>query len=151
MLMNRIRFVVVPDATVTLSLETLIAEMRFLDANEATETTLLIFPNHFADFEEYLDLVEIAEALASEQGYDGIYQIASIHPDYCFEDADKDDPANFTNRSIYPMLHLIRESSISEALENFPDAEAIPDINIAFARRKGFQHMQSLRDSCLKA
>ena len=110
------------------------------------ETTFIIFPDNFSDFETYLDLVELSEALAADQGYEGIYQIASFHPEYCFEGAEADDPANYTNRSIYPMLHLLREDSLSDALDNFPDAESIPERNIAFAQRKGLAFMQSLRD-----
>ncbi len=150
MLLKTIRFVVLPDATVEGALEAFVEELRFLDRTEDMETTLIIFPNSFADFEKYLDLVEVAEALSSEQDYDGIYQVASFHPDYCFADADSDDPANFTNRSIYPMLHILREDSISNAVDNFPDPDGIPERNIAFAQQKGLQYMQLLRAACLK-
>jgi uncharacterized protein len=110
----------------------------------------VFWTNSFADFEDYLDLVEVAEALSSEQDYDGIYQVASFHPDYCFADAVSDDPANFTNRSIYPMLHILREDSISNAVDNFPDPDGIPERNIAFAQQKGLQYMQLLRAACFK-
>jgi hypothetical protein len=123
--------------------------MQFLDQSDDIETTLIIFPDSFAGFEDYLDLVELAEELASDQDYDGIYQVASFHPDYCFADAPQDDPANYTNRSIYPMLHLLREESLTKALENFPDPEGIPDRNIDFAREKGLKYMQLLRAACL--
>ena len=145
-LKDTIRYVVLPETSVEHALETLIAEMRFLDRTPEMETTFIIFPDNFSDFETYLDLVELSEALAADQGYEGIYQIASFHPEYCFEGAEADDPANYTNRSIYPMLHLLREDSLSDALDNFPDAESIPERNIAFAQRKGLAFMQSLRD-----
>lgn len=147
-LRKSIRYVVLPEATIESSLETVIKEIRFLDHAEDIETTLIIFPDSFAGFEDYLDLVELAEALVSDQDYDGIYQVASFHPDYCFAEAAVDDPANYTNRSIYPMLHLLREESITIALENFPDPEGIPDRNIDFARGKGLQYMQLLRAAC---
>ena len=132
------------------ALETLVDELNFLDRTEGIETSLLIFPNHFADFEDYLDLVELAENLSIEQGYEGVYQIASFHPDYCFAGADADDPANYTNRSLYPMLHLLREDSISKALDHYIDPEGIPERNIAFAQEKGLRHMQLLRAACFE-
>ncbi len=148
-LRKSIRYVVLPDATLESSLETVIAELQYLDHTEDIETTLLIFPEHFADFEEYLDLVGLAEDLAIEQGYEGVYQVASFHPDYCFEGADKEDPANYTNRSPYPMLHLLREDSISKAVDHYPDPEGIPERNIAYAQEKGLRYMQMLRAACL--
>lgn len=150
MLKKSIRYVVLTDATVERSLSVLYEEMQYLDQTPETETTFLIFPNHYADFQEYLDLVEMAENLVADQDYEGIYQVASFHPEYCFEDADADDPANYTNRSIYPMLHLLREDSISDALDNFPDAEGIPERNIAFSKRKGLAFMKQLREACLE-
>ena len=149
MLRKSIRYVVLPEVTLESSLEAFVEELRYLDRTDDIETTLVIFPNHFADFEQYLDLVELAEALAADQGYDGIYQVASFHPDYCFADSDNDDPANYTNRSIYPMLHILREDSITNVLENFPDPEGIPQRNIDFAQRKGLAYMQVLRAACI--
>ena len=150
LLKKSIRYVVWPDATLENSLEKLMEEMRYLDRTDEIETTLIIFPNHFADFEEYLDLVDLAENLAADQGYEGVYQIASFHPDYCFADADADDPANYTNRSIHPMLHILREDSVTLAVDNFPDAEGIPERNIAFAQGKGLAYMQGLRAACVE-
>jgi len=149
MLRKSIRYVVLPEVTLESSLEAFVEELRYLDRTDDIETTLVIFPNHFADFEQYLDLVELAEALAADQGYEGIYQVASFHPDYCFAGSDNDDPANYTNRSIYPMLHILREDSITNVLENFPDPEGIPQRNIDFAQRKGLAYMQVLRAACL--
>lgn len=140
---------VVWEGTDESSLEKLGAELHFLDDAPDIETTFLIFPNNFGDFEDYLDFVELAEALNIEMDYEGIYQIASFHPDYCFEGADVDDPANFTNRSIYPMLHLLREESITNAVDNFPDPENIPERNIAFSQAKGLKYMQFLRANCI--
>ena len=150
-LKKSIRYVVMRDATVADSLEKMVEELRFLDESEDVETTLIIFPTDFTDFEEYLDFVDLAESLTSDMEYDGVYQIASFHPDYCFAGADEDDPANYTNRSIYPMLHLLREESITNAIEHFPDPEGIPEQNITFAQQKGLKYMQVLRAACLVA
>ena len=149
-LRKSIRYVVLPEATLESSLEAVMAELRYLDRTEDIETTLIIFPHHFADFEEYLDLADLAEDLSVEQGYEGVYQIASFHPDYCFAEADVDDPANYTNRSPYPMLHLLREDSVSKAVDHFIDPEGIPERNIAFAQEKGLKYMQMLRAACLE-
>lgn len=149
MLRKSIRYVVMQDATLESSLEAFLEELQYLDRTDDIETTLVIFPNNFADIEQYLDLVEFAETLASDQGYDGIYQVASFHPDYCFAGSDNDDPANYTNRSIYPMLHILREDSITSVLENFPDPEGIPQRNIHFAQQKGLAYMQLLRAACI--
>ena len=149
-LKKTIRYVVVEEGDIESSLELFFTELRLLDQVAEVETTLIIFPHHFADFEDYLDLVELAEALIVEQNYEGVYQVASFHPDYCFEGAEADDPANYTNRSIFPMLHILREDSLSDALDNFPDAEGIPEKNIAFARRQGLKNMQMLRDACIE-
>jgi uncharacterized protein len=123
-------------------------EAARLDANSSIETTFLIFPNSFADFNAYLHLVSLAEKLLKKNGYDGIYQVASFHPLYLFAGSAGDDAANYTNRSVYPMLHLLRESSIDAALEHYKDPEAIPGRNIDFARNKGLVYMQLLRESC---
>jgi hypothetical protein len=130
-------------------LQAFLNECKRLDENEKIETSLLILTEAYRDFDEYLDLVDLAEQLIEAEEYEGIYQVASFHPDYRFAEAAPDDPANFTNRSIYPMLHLLREESIERVLENFRDPDSIPSNNIAFAKQKGFAAMEALRNSCL--
>lgn len=130
-------------------LDQLLKELRLLDTDPAVETTFLIYPVGFGRFRDYLNFVQKAEQLNSAKGYDGVYQLATFHPEYCFAGSEMDDPANFTNRSIYPMLHLLREASVSKVLAHFPDPENIPQKNIDFARNKGLQYMQWLRNGCL--
>jgi hypothetical protein len=84
-----------------------------------------------------------------KNGYEGVYQVASFHPLYLFAGSDEKDAANYTNRSVYPMLHLLRESSIDKALESYIDPENIPVRNIEFARKKGLVYMKMLRDTCM--
>ncbi|SHE80736.1 hypothetical protein SAMN04487965_0694 [Microbulbifer donghaiensis] len=110
----------------------LLEEFRLLDNTpvEELETTLLIVPQHlqeFADFNQFLDL---AEWLIERQEYTGIYQLATFHPDYQFAGTRPDDAENLTNRTPYPILHLLREASLARALENYPDPESIPANNI---------------------
>lgn len=119
-----------------------------LDTDENTETVFLIFLDSFTVFDDYLQLVELSEALLEKQGYEGAYQIASFHPDYLFAGSSENDPANYTNRSPYPMLHLLREESVSRALDSFPDTAKIPQRNIKYAQQKGLLYMRSLREAC---
>ena len=121
-------------------------EMKRLDNDESIETSFLIFPNAFEKFDDYLYLVSLAEQLLKRKGKEGIYQLASFHPLYLFASSDENDAANYTNRSIYPMLHLLREESIDEALENYKSPENIPERNINFTRGKGLAYMKMLRD-----
>lgn len=129
-------------------LQELSAEVDRLDKNESIATTLIILPGLFPVFRDYLNMIARAEKLLMKQGKKGIYQIASFHPEYLFNDAPADDPANYTNRSVYPMIHLLRESGITEALANFPNPENIPQRNIDFARQKGLAYMQVLWKAC---
>jgi len=143
-------FFKVETATATnICLETFLQEIKRLDNDDTIETSLLIFPDTFKNFNDYLDLVSVAEKLLKQYKYNGIYQLASFHPGYRFAGAPDNDAANYTNRSVYPMLHLLRESSIDKALEHFDDPEGIPERNIHFARTKGIIYMKMLRDSCM--
>lgn len=146
---NSVNYVVEQSTDIETCLQAFLDECIRMDADETTETSFIVYPNTFRDFEHYLDLVSLAEALLEKEDYEGVYQVASFHPDYCFEDADENDAANYTNRSVYPMLHILREASIEKALENYNDPENIPERNIKFARSKGTVYMKMLRDACL--
>jgi hypothetical protein len=140
---------VVQQATQKGAVDTLIKMCRDLDRNEDIETTLLILPHAFIYFSTFLQLLKAAQRSLEKKGYEGIYQIASFHPDYLFSDATDDDPANYTNRSPYPILQLLREKSVSEAVKGYPDPEGIPKRNVTFAREKGLLHMQALLAHCI--
>ena len=129
-------------------LASLLTETTRLDENINIETIFLIFPDSFKKFDDYLKLVSYAEKLLKKNGYEGVYQLASFHPLYLFAGVAEDDAANYTNRSVYPMLHLLREASIDKALENYKNPGNIPDTNINFARKKGLVYMKMLRDAC---
>ena len=101
---------------------------------ETVETTILVHPWVLNDFEEYLDFLEIVDEAIEEAELDGILQVASFHPEYQFEGPPADDPSHRTNRSPYPMLHILREASLTIALDNYPDPEMIPERNIAKMR-----------------
>jgi hypothetical protein len=145
---QRIRFTVDHNTDIENILLSLMAECDVLDSNHDITTTLLIYASMFADFHDYLDFVTLAESLLIEQGYEGIYQLASFHPDYCFENALIDDAANYTNRSPYPMLHLLRESSIEYAVNQYPEVNSIPENNIQLTRKLGLEQMRCLLAAC---
>ena len=149
--LGTIHYCVIPDKDIAGCLEALMLECYRLDKDKTIETTLVIYPYGFEQFDDYLGLVEIAEDLLIEQGYEGIYQLASFHPSYCFADAEHNDPANYTNRSPAPMLHLIREDSIEVALKSYPQPEKIPQKNIDLARRLGETKMKQMLHACCKS
>ena len=115
---------------------------------QVLETTLLIHPYVLQDFLAYNAFLDQVDDLLVELNLEGVLQVASFHPDYQFADTDYDDVDNFTNRSPYPMLHLIREASIEQAIHYHPNIEAIPVRNIEHVRSLGLQHIQSLLAQC---
>lgn len=123
-------------------------ELQRLEADSSIETSLLIYPQGFESFDDYLELLAVADALIEDLSYDGVFQLASFHPDYCFEGQPVEDAANYTNRSPYPMLHLLRESSLEEALATVNNPEKIPARNVEFARAKGIDEMAGLLERC---
>ncbi len=148
LLQKTINYAVVTNENVNLVLECLHTEFAKLDTNPLIETSFIITPLIFNNFDDYLDLVNDANDLLQKLNYEGIYQVASFHPNYCFEDSNDDDAANYTNRSPYPMLHILREDSITKALSTYPHAHLIPENNINLSRQKGLQYMQTLKAAC---
>ena len=134
---DSIRYVEVGAGDWERALHALVAECEHLDDHPEVETTLLVLSEGLEAFDDYLDFLGLAEALLEAQGYAGTYQLASFHPDYCFEGADEEDAANYTNRSPWPLLHLLREAGLERALEHYPDPEAIPERNVAAMRALG--------------
>lgn len=126
------------------ALHEFIEQCRYLQAHDELETTLIIYSSGFRGFERYLDLIEYANDLLVDSGFEGIFQIASMHPEYCFDGEDYDDASNFTNRSPYPILHIIREASMSRVLAVYNEPEKIPENNIKLAHEKGANFFQQV-------
>ncbi len=145
-----IRYAVIDEAKMHHVLEALITECQHLDAHPEVETTLFIVPRGFEGFYPYLDLVDISNDLLIEQGYEGVYQLASFHPDYCFDGEPMDAPSNYTNRSPYPTMHIIREASMEQALATYDDPESIPERNIEFSQKKGSDFFAKLLSGCMR-
>ena len=145
---NKVKYSVEESYRPSICIDSFLKELLFLDANPTIETSFLIFTIAFKNYDEYLQFVSKAESLLKKNKYSGIYQVASFHPNYLFADSKEEDAENYTNRSIYPMVHLLRESSIDKAVEFYTNPHSIPEKNIAFAKQKGELYMKMLRDSC---
>jgi len=115
-----------------------------LGGDERDATALLLLPEGFGDFDDYLDLVALAEALLEDLGHVGELQIASFHPDYRFADEPPNDAANCTNRAPYPMLQLLQEESVSRAVDRHPDPDGIPTRNMERMRALGVAGVRAL-------
>lgn len=136
---GRIRFVLSQARDEQSLLEDLQRELLYLgDADPAqTATTLLVHPGVLADFLDYNDFLGVADALLEDLELDGVIQVASFHPRYQFAGTGVDDITNYTNRSPYPMLHLLREASVEQAVSTFPDAAEIFERNKHTLRELG--------------
>ena len=126
--------------------EELAAELQALQAlpAEQRETTLLIVPQLLQDFLDFNDFLDEADALLQALDLEGELQVASFHPQFQFAGTAPDDITNFTNRSPYPTLHLLREASIDRAVEAFPEAETIYEANMAALDKLGHAGWQAL-------
>jgi len=144
-----IRYALIEEMNKEAVLQSLLDECRYLDKHTDTETTLFIMPVGFEGFYDFLDLVEMANELLEIEEYEGVYQLANFHPDYCFAGEIQSEPSNYTNRSPYPTLHIIREKSMEMAINNHPDVDAIPDRNIEFANKKGNAFFADILASCM--
>ncbi|WP_198420674.1 DUF1415 domain-containing protein [Sulfuriferula nivalis] len=143
---QQIRYVVSTAKTEAALLDDLLQELDFLMAAdpEVVDTTLLIHPWVLTDFLDYNDFLDVADGAAAEPEFNDALQIASFHPQYQFADTELDDIANFTNRSPYPMLHLLREDSIDRAVAAFPEADAIYEKNMQTLRELGLAGWKKL-------
>lgn len=143
---NQVRYVVSSAQTPEDLLRDLMREFEVLAEASPTQidTTLLIHPHVLTDFLDYNDFLEVVDAALEEVDLDGELQVASMHPLYQFADAELDDITNYTNRSPYPTLHILREDSIDEAVKAFPEAEQIFEKNIETMRKLGHEGWNAL-------
>ncbi|MBS3803071.1 MAG: DUF1415 domain-containing protein [Oleiphilaceae bacterium] len=143
---DQVRFAVSQAETPDALLEDLIAALQELAAtnSDSLETTLLIHPRALLDFMDFNDFLAVADATLDALDLDGIIQIASFHPQYQFAGTDPDAMENFSNRSPYPTLHLLRESSVAWAADAMPDPDSIYRDNIARLERLGRQGWEKL-------
>ena len=143
---DRVRFRVSEQRSASLLLEELRSELTALQAADPVhcETTLLIHPWVLTDFIEYNNFLEVCESTVAELDLEGELQVASFHPQYRFAGTESEDIENYTNRSPYPMLHLLREASIDRAVAAVPDTDEIYRRNIRTLRNLGLAGWQRL-------
>lgn len=129
---GKVRFVTSEAQTLEALLEALCQELEFMDSTPVSEveTSIIIIEKILGDFADYNDFLSAVDELIVQMDLEGVLQVASFHPDYCFADAKSNDQSNLTNRSPYPLLHILREDLLEEALDKFPDADRIPETNI---------------------
>jgi len=145
---DRVRFVTTQATDEEQLLHALHAELVLLDEQPEVETTLLIHPDVLQDFAAYNQFLNLADELLAEMDWEGVYQIASFHPRYQFGGTDQDDAENYSNRSPFPMLHLLREDRIELAIASYPDVAQIPVRNIALLRGIGEAQLKALLNDC---
>lgn len=145
---NRIAFRVISATSPEAILESLGAALVYLEEHPEVETLLLIYPRALQDFLEYLDVLPVCDELLSALGLEGIFQIASFHPNYQFADTEASDAANYSNRSPFPMLHILREHSVSRAVASHPAIDDIPVKNIARLTALGADRLKELWLEC---
>ncbi|HEY4575283.1 MAG TPA: DUF1415 domain-containing protein [Thermoanaerobaculia bacterium] len=143
---DQIRYVVTEAETPEELLADLIDELQTLAAAEPeeVETTLLIHPRVLNDFLDYNDFLGVAEETVADLGLEGVLQVASFHPGYQFAGTEPDDVTNYTNRSPYPTLHLLREASVEKAVATVPDTAEIYERNMETLRRLGVEGWRRL-------
>lgn len=140
---DRIRFSVSLTESSEQLLVSLLEELQLLEGDPEVETTLLVHPNVLQEFDDYNQFLDLADALIAQEGYSGIFQIASFHPQYQFAET-ADEAENFSNRSPYPLLHVLREASVAREVASYPDITTIPQQNIRLLRKLGVVKLQSL-------
>jgi hypothetical protein len=127
-------------------------ELEHLRATDpqVIETTVLIHPWVLQDFLDYNDFLDVVDALLEQGGYAEEFQVASLHPDYQFAGTEADDAENYTNRSPYPVLHLLRIEGVAKVISGYPRPEAIPERNIEQMEKLGAEHMRAILDECMR-
>lgn len=146
---NRVRYVVTAAETDEQLLIALEAELEFLEESTLVETTLLIHPYVLQDFYDYNQFLDLADGLLQEMHFDGVFQIASFHPQYQFGGTEIDDAENYTNRSPYPILHLLREDSLELVIAEHADVDQIPSDNIELMNNLGADKLKAILSQCL--
>ena len=141
---ERVRFSVTEATDEIELLQVLESELQLLFGEEQIETTLLVHPHVLNDFAEYNQFLEMVDGLLTQMNLEGVFQIASFHPDYQFADTQPDDVENFTNRSPYPTLHILREASVSRAIDGYPDIEQVPVRNIEKMKSLSAERLKQL-------
>jgi uncharacterized protein len=143
---DKVRFVVFEGDNLEKLTEMVVQEMDYLEkvSPSVCETTLVILRDCLTDFQEYLDYLEVAEYVLEQLELSLVFQVASFHPDYQFDETLPNDAENYTNRSPYPMLHILREDSVERAIEAYPEVGDIPAANIETMNELGTAKLKKM-------
>ena len=141
---NRIRLVLSKAGNIDELMEELQQEVHFLlhHPSEEVETSLLVHPQLLGDFHAYLEFLDLAEIWLEEIGWEADCQLAGFHPTYQFAETEADDAENWTNRSPFPMIHLLRGESVEHAVASHPDIDSIPARNIELMQGLGKEKLR---------
>lgn len=148
---ERIRYVLVEGTKLEQLVETTFTECLLLNEKESTEieTTIIVHPKLLEDFGDYMDVLAQMQEDLEQLNVAGILQLATFHPAYQFEGTQADDPENFTNRSPFPMIHILREDSVEKAIDLHPDTAKIPMENIEKMNRIGKESLIKQRNEII--
>ena len=147
--LDRVRVAVTPVAAEDALLNVLQKELALLTREPAIETTLLVHPRVLDDFQDYNQFLDRVDSHLESAGFAGELQVASFHPNYQFAGTAPEDAENYTNRSPYPMLHILREDSVAEAIQSHGGVDQIPARNIRLMNDMGVERLQELLRGCL--
>jgi hypothetical protein len=145
---DRVRFRVTEATTEDELLRALQNELQLLQDDPSIETTLLIHPQVLQNFSHYNQFLNAADCLLARMQLTGVFQVASFHPNYQFGGTEPDAAENYTNRSPYPLLHLLREASLERVIADTLDVAAIPVRNIKLMNNMGRDELQRLLQAC---
>lgn len=146
---GKIKYVTFEGDNLELLTETVVRELEYMDITTPSvcETTLIILCDALTEFDDYLDYIGVVEYVVEQIKFEGVFQIASFHPDYQFEETLPSDVENYTNRSPYPILHILREDSVERAIEAFPEVGDIPAQNIDTMNKLGSEKIKKMMDA----
>lgn len=144
---NRIYYAVMAEANDNAYYDSVVNEVDRMIVTHDISTTLLLWPAA-QSFDNFINLVAMAEHILTSHGWQNDIQLAHFHPNYCFADTDENDAANYTNRSPYPMLHLLRAENMARVLSKYPNPENIPARNIEHTRTLGTKQLIDILNNC---
>lgn len=147
-----IRYAVTAASTPEALLADLVAEVQLLQESPGIETTLLVHPYALQSWDNFYPWLALdAEGWLEREGLEEAFQIVGFHPGFCFGGEEADDPSHWTNRSPYPMTHILRQASVEEATAYHPNPMAVPEANKCLLRGLGVEHMRQLVERCKRS
>lgn len=140
---NKIHYLLSLEHTLENIKHCLLEEISYLEENDAISTSFIILPK-LLSFMDYLDVLDNLNKILAQTQFNKKYQLASFHPNYLFQGSTENDPANYTNRSPFPMFHILREKELTRGIDSFPNTENIPEDNIKLLREMGLKEIQKI-------